>query len=53
MASKYSVLLKTIAKENGLEPLHTSADYETRLLTVADVNRPALQLTGYFDHFYA
>mgnify|MGYP002730398148 FL=1 len=51
MASKYSVLLKTIAKENGLEPLHTSADYETRLLTVADVNRPALQLAGFYNYF--
>ena len=36
MASKYSVLLRTIVKENGLEPLHTSSDYDTRLLTVAD-----------------
>ena len=35
MASKYSVLLRTIVKENGLEPLHTSSDYDTRLLTVA------------------
>ena len=51
MASKYSVLLKTIAKENGLEPLHTSVDYETRLLTVADVNRPALQLAGFYNYF--
>ena len=43
MASKYSVPLRTIAEEHGLEPLHTSVDYATRLLTVADVNRPALQ----------
>ena len=41
MASKYSVPLRTIVEENGLEPLHTSSDYDTRLLTVADVNRPA------------
>lgn len=51
MASKYSVLLRTIVKENGLEPLHTSSDYDTRLLTVADVNRPALQLAGFYNYF--
>ena len=51
MASKYSVPLRTIVKENGLEPLHTSSDYDTRLLTVADVNRPALQLAGFYNYF--
>ena len=51
MASKYSVPLRTIVEENGLEPLHTSADYETRMLTVADVNRPALQLAGFYNYF--
>ena len=49
MASKYSVPLRTIVEENGLEPLHTSSDYDTRLLTVADVNRPALQLAGFYN----
>ena len=51
MASKYSVPLRTIAEEHGLEPLHTSVDYATRLLTVADVNRPALQLAGFYNYF--
>ena len=51
MASKYSVPLRTIVEENGLEPLHTSSDYDTRLLTVADVNRPALQLAGFYNYF--
>jgi len=51
MASKYSVKLRTIVAENGLEPLHTSADYDTRLLTTADINRPALQLAGFYSYF--
>lgn len=51
MASKYSVPLSTVVKEHGLEPLHTSADYESRMLTVADVNRPALQLAGFYNYF--
>ena len=51
MASKYSVKLKTIAEENHLGVLHASADYETRLLTTADINRPALQLAGFYNYF--
>ncbi len=51
MAGKYSVLLKTLAEENNLTPLHTSEDYDTRLLTTADVNRPALQLAGFYNYF--
>lgn len=51
MAGKYSVLLKTLVEESNLVPLHTSADYETRLLTTADVNRPALQLAGFYNYF--
>lgn len=51
MASKYSVKLKTIVEENNLAPLRTSADYETRMLTTADINRPALQLAGFYNYF--
>lgn len=31
--------------------VYASADYESIRLTVEDVARPGLQLTGYFDHF--
>ena len=51
MAGKYSVKLKTIVKEHGLKPLHLSADYESKLLTLAEVNRPALQLAGFYNYF--
>ena len=51
MASKYTVPLKTIAEQMKLEPLHLSSDYETAVLSMADVNRPAMQLTGFYDYF--
>ncbi|MBR5343748.1 MAG: HPr(Ser) kinase/phosphatase [Oscillospiraceae bacterium] len=51
MRSKYSVKLKTIVEEHHLQPLHTSKDYENALLTTADVNRPALQLAGFYNYF--
>lgn len=51
MSSKYSVKLKTIVEERHLYSVHTSADYEERLLTTADINRPALQLAGFYNYF--
>ena len=51
MRSNYTVPLKTIVKEMKLQPLHLSKDYETAVLTMADVNRPAMQLTGFYDYF--
>lgn len=51
MRSKYTVPLKTIVKDMKLETLHLSKNYETALLTMADVNRPAMQLTGFYNYF--
>ena len=52
MASKYSVPLRTIVEENGLEPLHTSSDYDTRLLTVAFTTAKIfLAITGLFCYY--
>ena len=51
MRTKYTVKLKTIVEEHKLHPLHTSADYEKAALTTADVNRPAMQLTGFYNYF--
>lgn len=51
MASKYSVKLKTIVKEHGLTVLCTSPDYDTAEISVAEVNRPALQLAGFYNYF--
>ena len=35
----------------NLEVLNPEVDIQSRKVTTADVNRPALQLTGYFDYF--
>ncbi len=51
MFTVYSVPLTTLVKEFKLEVAYESSDYETIQLTVADVTRPGLQLSGYFDHF--
>ena len=49
----YSVPLSRIAYEFNLELLTPSVDLESRLLTQANINRPALQLAGFFDYFDA
>ena len=49
--NSYTVKLKTIAEEMNLNPIHLSTDYENALITTTDVNRPALQLTGFYDYF--
>ena len=51
MRSKYSVKLKTIVADHNLRPIHLSKDYEQAVLTTADVNRPAMQLTGFYNYF--
>ena len=49
--SQYSVPLKTIVEELELEILRKSSDYEQKVITKADVNRPALQLAGFYNYF--
>ena len=51
MRSKYSVKLKTIVADHNLRPIHLAKDYEQAVLTTADVNRPAMQLTGFYNYF--
>lgn len=51
MQSRYNVKLKTVVEEMGLTPLVLSSDYEKALITTADVNRPAMQLTGFYNYF--
>jgi len=49
--SQYSVLLKTVVEELEMEILRTSADYDKKVITKTDVNRPALQLAGFYNYF--
>ena len=49
--NRYTVKLSTIVTEHGLRALNLSSDYESKYLEVADVNRPALQLAGFYNYF--
>lgn len=51
MDKKYSVPLDEIVRENNLKPLHKSRDYGEARVRTAEVNRPALQLAGFYDYF--
>lgn len=48
---KFSVSLSNIIKEFSLEILVAGADHNTINIEVADLNRPGLQLSGFFDYF--
>ncbi len=43
--------LSRLVENFHLEILHKGSDYETREITISDVNRPALQLVGFYDYF--
>ena len=51
MVDTYSVPLTRLVEEFHLEVAFASTDYDKIRLTVEDVARPGLQLSGYFDHF--
>ena len=51
MVDTYSVPLTKLVEEFHLEVAYAATDYEKIRLTVEDVARPGLQLSGYFDHF--
>ncbi len=47
----YSVSLKEIIEEFGLKNLTENVDIEGRLVESPEINRPALQLAGFFEYF--
>ena len=51
--NQYSWPLKKVAEEMKLSVLNLSSNYETAVVTTSDVNRPAMQLTGFYDYFDA
>ena len=51
MAVTYSVALSRLVKEFELEIVHQATDFERVTITVEDMNRPGLQLLGFYDHF--
>lgn len=50
---EYSVPLKTVVEELGLEVVLAAPDYNSTLIATPDVNRPGLQLAGFYDYFDA
>ena len=50
---KRKVELKRIVKKFELENLTPGVNIEERSVNIPDINRPALQLTGFFVHFAA
>ena len=51
MASKTGIKLGVIIDNFHLDVLYGPEGYRERLITIEDVNRPGLQLTGFFDYF--
>lgn len=47
----YSVSLEELIEEFDLVNLTTEVDITQKNIEIAEVNRPALQLTGFFDYF--
>ena len=48
---KGGVKLPEVVEHLGLAVVNRGADYETALVGIKDVNRPGLQLVGFFDYF--
>lgn len=48
---KYSVTLRSLIDEMSLEEIYVPENIEEILITTNEVNRPGLQLSGFFDHF--
>ena len=48
-----SVALTKLVEKMELETLTPSIDISDKRIITTEINRPALQLTGYFDHFFA
>ena len=53
MNSQSSVPIEKLVKKMELVPRTEQVSLEGKALTTPEVNRPALQLTGYFDYFDA
>ena len=50
-AMKGGVRLPDLVQNLNLEVVHCGVDYDTAVVGIMDVNRPGLQLVGYFDYF--
>ena len=51
MAQEFTVSLNRIIKEHNLETLFLPEDIETREITTAEINRPGLEMFGFYEYF--
>ena len=51
MDSEYTIPLKSIVDEFLLETIYTPENFDEILIHKTEVNRPGLQLSGFFGHF--
>jgi HPr kinase/phosphorylase len=51
MPAAYTVPLKTIVQDFGLQVAHQSTEYENQTISSSTVNRPGLALVGFYDYF--
>ncbi|MDO4298242.1 MAG: HPr(Ser) kinase/phosphatase [Lachnospiraceae bacterium] len=48
-----SVAIEKLVEKIGLRNLLPEINMEGKKIVTSEINRPALQMTGYFDHFYS
>ena len=51
MAETYTVSLNSIIEEFALEKIYVPENIDEIVISKKEVNRPGLQLAGFFDHF--
>ncbi|MDD4371536.1 MAG: HPr(Ser) kinase/phosphatase [Anaerostipes sp.] len=51
MTQEHKVSVTELIKKHNLKSVFTDINTDNRYITQAEVNRPALQLAGFFDHF--
>ncbi len=51
MESKYGVNLSRIVKDMGIKTIHKSSDFDEKQIRTSEINRPGLQLSGFYAYF--
>ena len=51
MEQRYSYQLPQLVEDLKLDIIYSSTDYNDVLIFTGDINRPGLQLAGFFEHF--
>ena len=51
MPKRYNIKLSKLAEHFGLEVIHRASDFDEIAIGSTGLNRPGLQLTGFYDYF--